>query len=97
MITTNRELIVALRGEFVSKTLHQMGDIALLGHGYEHYDEPMWFQVVKVSTGQALGDSYSDVEAIENAAQHNSTPMTAMEYNQFAHTWYEKRMENDTW
>ena len=44
---TNREQIVALRGEYISKPLYVHGNLSIMMIGYEHYPEANGYYVAK--------------------------------------------------
>ena len=75
---TNRDKIVALRGDFVKKTIctSASGGIlyALVAHGYENYPEPQFYSItvdgkpILKSNGTLLFD-YSEVDLLDRAAE----------------------------
>lgn len=55
--------IVALRGEFVSKCLLEVGEWSMWAHGYENYPEPQWYSVAQ--DGKVVNESYWDTDALQ--------------------------------
>ena len=44
---TNREQIVALRGDYISKPLYTHGNLAVVMVGFEHYPDPSGYYIAK--------------------------------------------------
>ena len=78
---TNRDKIVALRGDFVKNTVctSATGGVlyALVAHGYENYPEPQFYSItvdgkpIVKDSGSLLFD-YSEVDLLGRAAEFTS-------------------------